>query len=137
MRTLAFRVWNTEHKPKPEFVYWEGFDPIIPDRIWCNYDHPVQQCTGKLDIDGNEIWEGDFIQVVYAVQSVNAPTESLGVYEVVYDQDSACWCLMVHKKNWMDREMIHDTGDQLPLLRYRNVCRVIGNVYENPELLSK
>jgi len=142
LKPNKYRAWDAHKKQFLSYpCYINHLDPnefTCFDR-WFKADEEgvtFQQFTGKLDINGKEIYEGDLVQVVYATQH-DLPDDPLGVYEVIYDPDSACWCLMVHKKNWIDFEMVHDVepGDKLPLLRYRNVCRVIGNIYENPELL--
>lgn len=130
MQRYSYRVWNPEHQ---KYEKWDGFNPSIPDRILDSHKNPVQQFTGKLDIEGKEIWEGDLVELRYAVQLNSTLKESFGVYEVFYDDYYACFSLKVYKRNWYDNGF----GDTHQIAEYSGVCRVIGNLYENADLLKK
>jgi len=111
----------------------------------------IQQYTGKNDINGNPIYEGDLVEFVYAVQGDNSPKASYGVYEIFYNDYSAAFYLRVIKKNWFDSQFrtttevrVYSTNPdcplieitELPLMNY-GICRVIGNIFDNPEFLDK
>jgi uncharacterized phage protein (TIGR01671 family) len=117
----------------------------------------VQQYTGKFDIEDQEICEGDIVEFVFAVQTnergvkdARLPKECFGIYEIFYSGFNACFKVRCHKKNWLDGnhttqkeadkqtiEPLSPVGVNLEsdLGRY-GICRVIGNIYENPELLK-
>jgi uncharacterized phage protein (TIGR01671 family) len=78
--------------------------------------YEVMQFTGLQDKDGNEIWEGDVINVAVTDYMYSRN----GVFEVVFGAP------VFHLKN-VDYDC---TGFPTKGLS------VIGNVYENPELLN-
>ena len=104
--------------------------------------------TSYIDIDGNDIYEGDIVELIYAAQcGVNNPPESLGRYVVIWDEYRG-YRLRVIIKNWYDSEVVTEaeakrqTIDPLcPAMVFLErdipqICRVIGNIFENPELLK-
>ena len=153
MRTPKYRIYirhwgNSENDglvyPKhgelhAYFGNWERF----------GYEEAIfQQYTEAKDIDQKEIYEGDLVEFVYA----NQPDikDSKGVYEVFYSQKNSAYYLRVHKKNWLDTSFVTErdakakTIDincpvqpliELPLSQFK-ICRVIGNIFETPELLK-
>jgi uncharacterized phage protein (TIGR01671 family) len=137
MRVFSFRVWDTK---KSKFEYWEGFNPIIPDRILYNEYNPVQQFTGKYDIENNKIWEGDLVELVFAIQLDNlgnkkSPSDSFGIYEIFYDDFYGTFSIKTHKKNWFANT--RENQAKVPMLNYIGIYRVIGNIYENSNILNK
>ena len=95
----------------------EGNVPIIPAT--------VGQFTGLLDKNGKEIYEGDII-------TVN------GQYPRVVLWDKMCWALMpteyYHDKMFWVMNLQHPGPDWWDL--FSNEFEVIGNIYDNPELLK-
>ena len=77
----------------------------------------LMQSTGVLDKDGQEIFEGDIVKMAKDVYS--DPT----YYEVIRHRGGAY------------RLESNQHGCEL-WLRHTN-CEVIGNIYENPELLEE
>ncbi|HGF8322515.1 TPA: YopX family protein [Enterococcus faecium] len=78
----------------------------------------LMQSTGLKDKNGVEIFEGDLVE---HDDNLNGDWETFEACEVVYDKDYAQFCF-----KW-------DAGNFLT--DYRNL-NVIGNIYENPELLE-
>jgi uncharacterized phage protein (TIGR01671 family) len=137
-----------------------GIGEIEPNAFYWK-QHPqgltIQQFTGKFDIEDREIWEGDIVEFVYALQTdkngakdTRLPKECFGVYEIFYSDFNACFKVKCHKKNWLDgnhttqKEADRQTIEPLcPVgaklesdLQQYGVCRVIGNIFENPELIK-
>jgi uncharacterized phage protein (TIGR01671 family) len=114
MRTIKFRMWSKEAKKffyDPENVYvclkWRQTDKdLFNDMVW-------QQFTGLKDSKGVEIYEGDIVK--------RLNTEY--VYEVVYDEENATYFLQ-------------NKDSEGPLSYYRKVVEVVGNIFENPELIK-
>lgn len=116
MREIKFRAWDKENK---KLISWRDIcsyynllsmlDPVARD-----YDrYEVMQYTGLHDKNGKEIYEGDILQW----QEANKDHSG---YWVVYDHtDFKLWNGKYHKT------IIDPTWYE-----------VIGNIYENPELLE-
>ena len=113
MRTLKFRQFV-----KGRFHYW-GF--LEPDSFVgpINPQDPSQQFTGLFSKDGKEIWEGDI------TQTVCKDGTGLSVFRVFWDNRTARF------------RKIRDDGEIYDMDEWSELHKqVIGNIYENPELLE-
>lgn len=81
------------------------------------YPNSIGQFTGLLDRNGNKIFEGDIVRY---------DTE---IGEVFFDGKSACFNV---------KDFYCQSADY-PTMAFHSyiVCEVIGNIYENPELLGE
>ncbi len=77
----------------------------------------LQQFTGLLDVNENEIYEGDIVE--YDGRN--------GVAVVKYDGDDGSFYLHGQNLGWLD--LFSDSRRW-----YR--CEVVGNIHENPELVK-
>lgn len=114
MREIRFRSWNKVHK-KMEIC------PVVGGIMGISFNKPLMQYTGLEDKNGVEIYEGD----IYAV-------DNEGKYQVMFvggafvggkDRDSCvplAWEGEDFDWPWSNAQTIE----------------VIGNIYENPELLE-
>ena len=125
-----FRAWHKElgRMMLIEIMYFFFFDneleelelndPVMNDHISVYPDEIVlMQSTGLKDKNGKEIFEGDIVKMAKDVYS--DPT----YYEVIRHRGGAY------------RLESNQHGCEL-WLRHTN-CEVIGNIYENPELLEE
>lgn len=110
-RVIKFRAW---HKAQKEMVYFnlrDQFQMAALAGLMTGEDETgyLMQYTGLQDKNGQDIYEGDFIE------------DDEHFYGVVYwCDDSFMWC-------------VSDVGGLCDFCIGKNV---IGNIYENPELLE-
>ncbi|MCC9082542.1 YopX family protein [Enterococcus faecium] len=115
-----FRIWYTPFKGE-EFGQAGRLithAEMSPDK------YVLMQSTGMKDKNGVEIFEGDIVAVenhpFQRKEDSSAGMEIEGDYAVGWNQHDLTWC----------------AGDLL-LARLKPYVRVIGNIYENPELLEE
>ena len=116
-REIKFRMWSKEVKKfffDPENVYHclklskiEETSHLYEDMVW-------QQCTGLKDLEGIDIYEGDIVR---------------------YELDGTVYTQTVRWRNnfWeMEDARLYGT----PLITNLPNFEVIGNIFENSELLN-
>lgn len=86
-------------------------------------ENTVCQCTGLKDDNGNLIWENDVVRVY-------GDTDDFGnnlyyFYKVVWNKDLCCW--------WLSD--IYTQEDEYLYICLKGID-VIGNIFDNPELLE-
>ena len=123
---LRYRAWDTTNKEmfKDTFSITESGQVVVVEQedVMCPPDYVfvdnlvIMQSTGMVDRNGNIIFEGDIVKMSKDVYS--EPT----YYEVVRHRGGA---YRIESKQH---------GCEL-WLRHAD-CEVVGNLYENPELLE-
>lgn len=135
-REIKFRVWDNVLKELFPIsgILLERFSPDTTSRYYCigelapnenssvDEDFVLMQYTELKDKNGKEIFEGDIIEVSY------------GRGKVVFNAG----CFMIEwiddKESYMELlGMYHKTGE---FGRPRKDILIIGNVFDNPELLK-
>lgn len=125
MRTIKFRAWDTEAK---EMLFGGNFQDIAtePDkeRWFFGIDvenHPdfieLMQFTGLLDKNGVEVYEGDITEY-----------EPLSSQGGVFGKSR-------HLVSYEAPRFMITNPDDVRWGGYQNL-EVVGNIYENPELLK-
>lgn len=89
----------------------------------------ICQYTGLTDKNGNRIWEGDIIK--YHFGEVYAPVK-FGEYQSCFDSTSTC-----HVGFYVDWDKNHDFRKDLGYWIKMVDAEVVGNIFDNPELLVK
>ena len=120
MREIKFRAWNKKTKWMHS---WSDLCCLPHELRILKEPEPyiLMQFTGLTDKNGKEIYEGDIIKDTYT---------QVGHTVYIYWNNGWCqWECMNVKKN-PDLEHIDDARWDL------HNCEVIGNIYENPELLE-
>ncbi|MBG9756380.1 YopX family protein [Lysinibacillus sphaericus] len=132
MREIKFRVWDKDLK-KMHICGENQHDSIIfLENQACYYNlqngegsssdgtgtYDLMQCTGLKDSRNVEIYETDIVKVEIPVVSVN--------------EDFIGRVKMLEGRWWVD-----NGNDAIPLWSEINEITVLGNIYENPELMEE
>lgn len=119
MREFKFRAWRKEHKQMDYSKSWQDLWEFheYHDKVFGKDGYLLMQYTGLKDKNGKEIYEGDIVRG----RSYGFPTTRnyIGVVEYWYNGFS-----VKENKDKGIRDGLNTTFE------------VIGNIYENPELLE-
>lgn len=121
MRQIKFRAWDKREKnwtvaemgnttTSPEEAAKNHFPTTSPVVFNGHGECEIMQFTGLLDKNGKEIWEDDVVSQVINGQEVKA--------QVVY-----------YKNGFYVKDGLYSLFDEEKVI-------VLGNIYENPELIK-
>ena len=128
-----------------EFVYgsllWYAGEPQIWDKDGKNYivkPKTVQQCTGLKDNNGKLIYEGDVVKInthynnlVWDDYEYDCESEKgYSLFKIIYDDDMARFG--AERIKYVKWETHHYSLNYVP-----HNHKVIGNIYENSDLLGE
>ena len=123
-----FRAWDSHEKKmftNAQLIIWNGNvyandnSKLSVDNLkgWNVDEKYLMQSTGLLDVNGKEIFEGDVVDVFDSR------------YTVFYDSENASFRLKPRDKRW--------NTDYMSNYAHEASFEIIGNIYENPELLEE
>jgi uncharacterized phage protein (TIGR01671 family) len=131
-REIRFRAWSfTQHRMLDRVLAGPG-DPcslvwIEERKDWFNFDAVsgmIMQFTGLKDKNGKEVYEGDIIRATL----VETGELKQVVEKVSYTEQYAGYTPFGHLMPFDEGRWIDCLSDSF---------EVIGNIYENPELLNR
>lgn len=103
-----------------KYILW-GMTNDIPNMIEVD-SSTICQCTGLRDKNGNLIWENDVVGFWDAYSTENGQAEMDCIGKVVWDDET----ISFQVTNRLSAES-YEVLDE---------CSVIGNIFDNPELLE-
>lgn len=122
-REIKFRAWNKKEKRMYSNAYL-----LMSNETWSlrreddgeSFDVKLMQYTGLKDRNGKEVYEGDIVECMsFKIDGKDSKTE---VEEI--------------KWGWVGGYDFSGVGFNIPDTLKDGWLKVIGNIYENPELLK-
>ena len=127
MRTIKFRAWNGREFIKDRYnhnhfisiadgkLVQVQHDDVCAEGFVYGNPEPVilQQFTGLTDINGVAIYEGDIVRLFGFICCIK------------WENSDASFMAVERHDSWAE------SGQE-----FSNNCTVIGNIYQNPELLK-
>jgi len=126
-REIKFRIWYYDQKKFDYNVGLEDFKKYSFPLYWCC----VQQYTGLQDSTGKEIYEGDILAYEEGnfLKGENGLDDRL---EIFWDAENAKFGINFYSKYGGEGY----TGKGEHLSSYSKKTKIIGNIFETPELLQ-
>ena len=139
MREIKFRVWNKQYMEFDIFDVWNPY--CLENGHFMKIEGPVgeewtettaailMQYTGLQDKNDIDIYEGDIIVEKDSDFSICKNRKYQVIYKTSSFGDMYGLCLeSLDKYPCNTRKFIHHVS---------NDCTIVGNIYENPELLKE
>jgi uncharacterized phage protein (TIGR01671 family) len=156
MRELKFRIWDKSRNcfSTQKIIKLDGADNNFGDyhidldgtARYMNYDSAdldedavIQQYTGMKDEDGTEIYEGDIVEVSNSHKALVRWSSSGGCWEVapIGKKYAPGFDINDPEEDYID----YNGFDEASLAfsggnGYNGPIKILGNIFENPELLK-
>ncbi len=116
-REIKFRVWNKDGNKWVKNLTYCIDDFSTTNKEW----HIVMQYTGLKDKNGKEIYEGDILRY--------SDGSDVSTHKIFWDDKAA--------RFYDIRLEDGDSATSYDDFEFFTEAKVIGNIYENPELLKQ
>jgi uncharacterized phage protein (TIGR01671 family) len=154
MREIKFRAWRNEDDPR--MINWNTILRVGFQRFIDVDNYILMQYTGLKDKNGKEIYEGDILQIIHDVRvgtrvvTRRRQQDTFDVTESQIGQGAVEWDEHQYKAklNLFDdypsyffvssrRDRPRQIHQRITINSEKFIqAEVIGNIYENPELLK-
>ena len=124
-----FRAWEESAEEDLQMWSWKEMCEIGLGQLFNNPKYELMQNTGLKDTNGVEIYEGDIVRYTWDLPNdVNATEKGKKnrVSKVFWSDWRASFAVGKKSAN----------SDLFRYVRNGNTVEIIGNIYENPELLE-
>ena len=108
------------------YILW-GMINDVPDMIEVD-PSTICQCTGLKDKNGKLIWENDVVKATVRQNSLYQSSSYSDFYQVAYHEKN-CYFYLKKKNN----NLLFDGNWSY----YLKSIEVIGNIFDNPELMNE
>ena len=116
------RAWDEEKKTMYNVrqIDFRGGEFRSSENEWMKFDNVIfMRSTGLKDKNGAEIYEGDIVKPVSFASWIGV---------VKYSSENAAYILDDHNNEFI-------RGENVYLSQFNEGLEVLGNIYENPELM--
>ncbi len=131
MREIKFRVWNISD------VTGKQMYPDVPSNFPIGNGGALMQYTGLHDKNGKEIYEGDIVMVCWHISGHNELNGRMAKVQWARAENGDCEVREMFQYFVFD--MVEPSrgyyGEYINPFYY--TVEVVGNIYENKELLTK
>jgi len=143
---FKFRVWNRERRIMHYTDEFSIYDNCIMAEFQQSHNDDkeavIMQCTGLSDKTGQEIFEGDIVKQNCVVSyegndycdTLEIDTDSIGEIRILPSRGVCLKPPIIVYDNYEEKELAL-SNSYINVRSYR--CEIIGNIFENPELLEE
>ena len=135
-REIKFRAWNGKSMDMIDDLYWFEENHVHENGDGYGCENIIMQFTGLHDNNGNEIYEGDIVVKDGYIWFDDGEPNYRGTVEWIFSQ----WQVVAHCVNKNKRGISDGNNEGINEDGFEDGENtdwlVIGNIYENPELLT-